>query len=199
MRLPMNVEIEVKFCQVDIDDIRARLRNADAHLEQPMRLMRRQVFYTADKNPDAYLRVRAEGDKTTMTYKRFDEIGLHGAKEIETTVGDYQSTIDTLRETGLIPKSAQETRRETWSLGEVEIVIDEWPWLEPFVEIEGPSEELVRTVAAALKFDWDDAVFGGATQAYRVSYPALPKEVIMDDVAEIRFDLDPPERLRGKA
>lgn len=194
----MKTEIEVKFCKVDIEDVRERLKKAGAHLEQPMRLMRRQVFYTADHDPEAYLQVRAEGDKVTMTYKRFESVGLHGAKEVETTVGDYQTAIDSLREAGLEPKSAQETKRETWKLGDVEVVIDIWPWLEPFIEIEGPSEEGVRAAAASLDFDWNDAVFGAATQAYRQSYPDLPGDMVMDDLAEIRFDLDPPLRLFGR-
>ena len=132
-----------------------------------------------------------------MTYKRFDAIGLHGAKEVETTVGDYQNTIDVLRETGLRPKSAQETKREMWNLGDVEVVIDIWPWLEPFIEIEGPSESAVREAADKLGFDWSAAVFGGATEAYRGSYAKLKKGMVMDDIAEIRFDLPVPDRLRG--
>ena len=92
----------------------------------------------------------------------------------------------------------QETKRETWKLGEAEVVIDEWPWLEPFIEIEGPSEESVRDAAAQLEFDWNTAVFGGATEAYRASYPNLPATMVMDDVPDIRFDAEPPARLKGE-
>lgn len=192
----MQTEIEVKFCQVDIVDMRQRLTAAGATLEHPMRSMRRQVFYTVDDNPDAFIRVRAEGDKNTLTYKRFETTGLHGAKEVETTVSDYEATVTALTEVGLRTKSIQETKRETWVLGEVEVVIDEWPWLEPFIEIEGPSESAVRDAATALKLDWDDAVFGAVTAAYRVSYPHLLSDLTMNDVPEIRFEADLPDRLK---
>ena len=193
----MQTEIEVKFCQIDIDDMRVRLEHAGAVCEQPMRLMRRQVFYTVDNDPEAYIRVRAEGDKNTLTYKRFESIGLHGAKEVETPVDDYQATIDILVAGGLKPKSSQETKRETWMLDDAEVVIDEWPWLEPFIEIEGPSEVSVRQAADQLGLDWGQAVFGAATEAYRVSYPNLPPDMVMDDLPEIRFGAPVPERLRG--
>ncbi len=195
----MKTEIEVKFVGIDIAAMRAKLEAAGAVLEQPLRLMRRQVFYLVDGDKDAYVRVRDEGDKATMTFKRFEsEGGLHGAKEIEVVVSDFGDAKDILKSSGLVPKSYQETRRETWTLGDAEVVIDEWPWLEPFIEIEGKSEEAVRAAAAALGFDWNDAVFGAVTQAYRAQYANLPPDFIMDDVPEIKFDAPLPERLKGE-
>ncbi len=193
----MKTEIEVKFVNVDIDAIRSKLRDAGATLEQPMRLMRRQVFYLVDRNKDAYVRVRDEGNKITMTYKQFDEVGLHGAKETEIIVSDFNDAQNILQHSGLVPKSYQETRRETWMLDGTEVVIDEWPWLRPFIEIEGESEENVRAAASALGFNWDDAVFGGATRAYRQQYPDLPPDFIMDNLPEIKFDAPLPDRLKG--
>lgn len=133
-----------------------------------------------------------------MAYKTFVGTGIHDAMEAETIVGEYDVAIEVLKQIGLEAKSVQETRRETWRLGAVEIVIDEWPWLEPFVEIEGDSEEAVRVAAEALRFDWADAVIGPVTVAYRLSYPDLPQDVVMDDVPDICFNADTPERLYGR-
>jgi adenylate cyclase class 2 len=190
----MKTEIEVKFINVDKDDVRSRLQAAGATLHQPMRLMRRQVFHLVDRTKDAYVRVRDEGDRVTVTYKQFDSISLHGAKEIETVVDDFESTKNIFIQIGLEPKSYQETRRETWMIDGVEVVIDEWPWLEPFVEIEGPSEELVKSVAAKLSFNWEESVFGAATEAYRRQYH-LPDDFIMDELPEIRFKMPVPKIL----
>ncbi|HMS92762.1 MAG TPA: class IV adenylate cyclase [Candidatus Saccharibacteria bacterium] len=192
----MQTEIEVKFVDIDIDDMRKRLQEAGATLAQPMRLMRRQVFYLVDRNKDAYVRVRDEGDKATMTYKWFDEIGLHGAKEVEVVVSSFEDARSILQNSGLVPKSYQETRRETWYLNEAEVVIDEWPWLRPFIEIEAGSEQIVRDAASVLGFDWSEAVFGAATEAYRQQYKDLPADFIMDDVPEIKFDAPLPGRLK---
>ena len=49
----MKTEIEVKFVDVDIPEMQQRLEGVGAHCEQPMRLMRRQVFYLVDRNKDA--------------------------------------------------------------------------------------------------------------------------------------------------
>lgn len=193
----MKTEIEVKFCKVEIDDIRQRLKSVGAHLEQPMRLMRRQVFFLVDRTKDAYVRVRDEGDKVTMTYKQFAGKSLTGASEAEVVVSDFETAKQILHESGLVPKSYQETRRETWALDGVEVVIDEWPWLQPFIEIEGESEELVKQTAAKLGLDWNEAVFGAVTEAYRQQYKNLPDDFIMDTVPEIKFDAPLPERLQG--
>ena len=193
----MKTEIEVKFCDIDIDAMREILARAGAICEQPMRLMRRVIIET-DKLAErgAFIRVRDEGHRTTLTYKQFDEASLTGAKEIEVTVSDYESTVALLEQVDLLHKSFQESRRETWQLGAVEVVIDEWPHLNPFIEIEGNSEAEVKDVAKKLGFDWNDAVFGSVTEAYRHQYPnGNSKEVV--NVARIAFDEPLPVLITG--
>ncbi|QQR52133.1 hypothetical protein IPG36_06195 [bacterium] len=66
----MKTEYEAKFLQIDIDAIRSRLRAADATLEQPLRLLRRIVYESPQLNAkNAYIRVRDEGHRVTLTYK----------------------------------------------------------------------------------------------------------------------------------
>jgi adenylate cyclase class 2 len=170
----MKTEIEAKFLTVDPDDIRDRLTKAGATLKQPMKMMRRVIFRSNGMDgKHAYLRVRDEGYRVAMTYKQFDEMSLTGAKEIEFTVSDYESAVALLKAIGLEAKSVQETKREIWYLGNAEVVIDEWPWIKPFIEIEAPSEELVKETAKTLGFAWDDAAFGDIMTAYRAEYPHL--------------------------
>lgn len=135
-----------------------------------------------------------------MTYKQFDDMGLHGAKEIEIVVSDFEDAKSLLENAGLKLKSYQETQRETWTLDGAEIVIDEWPWIKPFIEIEGESEHIVRTAAEKLGFDWGDAVFGDVTQAYRAEFPDLPTDAGFHicRLPIIKFDMPLPELLKGK-
>lgn len=195
----MQTEIEAKFVKLDVDDVRARLEEAGATLEQPMRMMRRQTFDPVEHVANRYVRVRDEGDKVTMTYKQFDDMRLHGAKEIEIVVSDFEDAKSLLENAGLQPKSYQETRRETWTLDGAEIVIDEWPWIKPFIEIEGESEQIVRAVAGKLGFDWNEAVFGDVTQAYRAEFPSLPtdEDFNIRRLPIIKFDMPLPELLKG--
>jgi adenylate cyclase class 2 len=137
-----------------------------------MQTMRRVVFdneFMNDKN--GFVRIRDEGHRITMTYKQYDERSLTGAKEIEFTVSDYEAAVAFIEATGIKPKSTQEARREIWEKDDVEIVIDEWPWIDPYIEIEAPSEKQVKETAKALGFDWENAAFGDIMTAYRAQYP----------------------------
>lgn len=192
----MRTEIEVKFLAIDIDEVRAKLKSLGAACEQPMRLMRRVAidseFMRTGK--DAFLRVRDEGNKVTMTYKQFDSLSVDGAKEMEVEVSDYEATVALLAQVGLSAHTYQETRRETWRLGEVEVMIDEWPWLKPYIEIEGESEADLRDAASQLGFDWSDAVFGDVMAAYRAEYPHLTLKDTVASVPEVKFG-DPLPRI----
>lgn len=190
----METEIEVKFLSVDIDDIRKRLAGAGAVCEVPVRIMRRVAVDSADMSAkNGYLRVRDEGDKATATYKQFDGTAIDSAREIEVVVSDFQSMVDLLAAAGLHHTSAQETRRETWKLGAVEVVIDEWPWLDPYVEIEGDSEMELREAAEQLGFDWSVAVFGDVMAAYRAQYPHLTNQDNIGSIADVRFGMPLPD------
>lgn len=194
----MNTEFEVKYINVDHTSLRKTLLKVGAVLEHPMRLMKRVVIETPEllaKN--AFLRVRDQGDKTTLTYKQFDSLSVDGAKEFEIDVSDFETTIKLLEAAGLPHISYQESKRETWLLDETEIVLDEWPWLNPYIEIEGPSEQHVREAAALLGFLWNDAVFGDVMAAYRVQYPHLTIHDGIAVVPEVRFNNPLPDLLKS--
>lgn len=185
----MKTEIEVKFLDVDFDEVRAKLMALGAVCEQPMRLMRRVIIDTPEMTQngrDAFIRLRDQGDKVTLTFKEFKSQSLTGAEELEVVVGDFDMTLAILREGGLIHRSFQESKRETWKLHDTEVVLDEWPWLNHYIEIEADSEEAVRQAAKDLGFDWSDAVFGSADKAYRIQYPSTKGRGVID-VPEVRF------------
>jgi len=195
----MQTEIEVKFLGVDHDAVRAALKKAGGVCEQPMRLMRRAVFDWPDKlleqSIDGFVRVRDEGHQITMTYKVFNERTVDGAGEVEIVISDYKKGIAFLQAIGMLLKSEQESKRETWRLGDCEIVLDEWPWIRPYIEIEGPSKEALQATAARLGFDWDDAVYGSVTSAYRVEYN-IPEKLSIGENPRIAFGDPVPEWLQ---
>lgn len=194
----MKNEIEAKFVNIDINTIRSKLQDVGAVLVQPMRDMQRVTIDTPDlKKKDAFVRIRNEGDKTTVTYKQFNSLSLDGVKEIEIKVDDFNTTVALFKEAGLVYGSLQESRRETWKLSDVEIVIDEWPWLNPYIEIEAPSEELVISTSEKLGFNWSDAVFGDVMAAYRVQYPHLGLNDTVGNLPEVRFGDPLPDLLKA--
>ncbi len=193
----MTPEVEAKFLNVNLQVIRVKLRQLGAECVHPMRLMRRAVIDYPDRHlqteQNGWIRVRDEGDKITLTYKTSVEGSFGGATEIELEVSDYQKTIDLFEATGMVVYSRQESKRETWVLGDVEIVIDEWPWLNSYIEIEAPAEDIIKDVAEKLGFHWGDAVFGSVTSAYRAQYPAIGKDRHISTIPEIAFSLPKPE------
>ena len=194
----MKTEIEVKFINITIDTIQQRLVAAGAVCEQPMRLMRRALMETPDMAAkDAFLRLRDEGNKVTLTYKQHLKTGIEAANEIDTTVDDFDVAKSLLEASGMIFHTYQESRRETWKLRDVEVVIDEWPWMPPYIEIEGDNEASIREAAAILGFSWDEAVFGGVDVVYRIVYPAMSVRGVID-IPLVRFD-DPVPQEFGAA
>ena len=186
----MNNEIEAQFLDINKDEIRKKLRKAGANLEKPEVLMRRVVF---DTGPHSFARVRDEGDKIVMTFKNVaDDHSILGTKEVNIIVNDYDDAILFLRGCGLEIKAHQETRREIWMLGEVEICIDTWPWIPTFIEIEGPTEDSVWSTAEKLGLDRKMAKFGSVDTTYQHYYGVEP-DIINLHTPKILFDMTPPE------
>lgn len=194
----MKTEIEAKFLNVNFDEVRRKLTKLGAVLEQPMRLMRRAIIETeASAAIDGFVRIRDEGDKITLTYKQFHETSISGAREIEVVVSNFEDTIAIFDKMSLTHRSFQESRRETWRLKGVEIVLDEWPWVKPYIEIEGFYEDHVKEVAARLGFDWNNAVFGSVTTAYQAQYP-LGDASRLVDIPNVAFGQPIPEVISGQ-
>lgn len=198
----MATEIEAKFLQVDIEHIRRKLQDIGAELAIPMRLMRRDQFDHADEryqtmNFSERLRIRDEGNVCTMTFKSHPAGAIY-SEELETTIGSYEQTKAILEAIGLHSFSYQESRRETWHVGEVEVVIDEWPWLQPYIEIEGPTEVSIQSVAAELGFAWSGAKYGSVDTAYREQYPKMTPEDSIGYIAKVSFDAPLPEYLEDR-
>lgn len=188
----MQSEIEAKFINANHDEMRDKLRLIGAKCEEPMRLMRRVVVHnSAMTAKNAFLRVRDEGHRVTMTYKQFDADSIDGAKELEVVVSDFDTMVAALDASGLKHDTYQESKRENWRVGGVEIMLDEWPWLNPYVEIESSNERAVRQTAEKLGLSWDAAVFGGVANVYLAQYPHIGdkgRRMINENWPIIKFD-----------
>ena len=198
----MQAEIEVKFTDVAIDDVRNRLKAAGAHLEQPLRDMRRALIEEDHHSAqNMFIRIRDEGNKVTLCLKKktksLEESTINSTYEIETTVGDFDTTIELFKVAGWHYMTYQESRRETWKLDDVEVVIDEWPWINPYIEIEGATEETVRAAAKKLGYDWDTAMFGSVDVIYNRDYPDMTVRGVID-VKEVRFGDNPPQEFGAR-
>ena len=123
----MQTEIEAKFLDIDPEAMRKQLRELGATLMHPEVLMKRKVFDHPTNKQGDWLRVRDEGDKITMSYKKVIDRTVHGTKEISIEVSSFDDAAAILAAAQLRPASYQETRREKWMLDGVEVTIDTWP------------------------------------------------------------------------
>lgn len=183
----MKPEIEAVFLDIEKEELRKKLEKLGAKLIAKERKMKRVVF---DQGPHAFARVRDEGDKIVATYKRFDDKTITGAKEVNVVVDGYDRAIVFLKECGLRAKKYEESLRESWKLGEVEIDIDTWPFLPSYVEVEGPTVEETIEVSRKLGFDMKDAIYGAVDDIYAMYYDGV-KATDVTTWPEIVFERRP--------
>ena len=189
----MEIEYEATFENVDKDEIRGRLKKAGARLLRSEFLQKRTVFNlpSGHEITGGWLRVRDEGDKITMSLKIVDGDKICDQKEMMLKVDDFEKAKELLSTIGCGEKSFQESRRELWTLDDVEITIDEWPFLEPYVEVEGKSEPAVKSVSEEIGFDYSQALFCSVDTLYNRKYGTEIKK-INNGISEIVFDMENP-------
>lgn len=193
----MNIEYEATFANIDKEYIRQILKKAGAKLLRPEFLQKRITLNLPDGHEikGAWLRIRDEGDKITMTLKIIDGIRIENQKEVCLQIDSLEKAVILLEKIGCKKKSYQETKREIWQIDGVEISIDEWPFLEPFVEIEGKTEEIVQDIAKKLDFNYQNALFCSVDTLYSKKYN-IPKNII-NKIPKITFSMENPFKNQG--
>jgi adenylate cyclase class 2 len=161
---------------------------------RPEYLQRRVVFRLPEGHEilGAWARVRDEGNLITMSLKIVDGDRIEDQKEICLVVDSFDQAELLLLTIGCVKKSYQETKRELWILDDTEVTIDEWPFLDPFVEVEGKSEEAVRSVSEQIGFDYAQALFGAVDIVCMRKYPHLTTDRINNRTPLIVFDGENP-------
>ena len=167
-------ECEVKFLDIDVDQIITKIESLGG-AKQFDRVFRRIVFDYPDlrlnNEKKAWVRLRDEGDKITLSYKQRLDAGDgttndRSMLEHEVEVSDFEQTAQILRNMGLADKFYEENRRVQYKLDDVELDIDHWPQLKPYLEIEAPSWEQVDKMIEKLGLNPDDKKIYSTHQIY---------------------------------
>ena len=171
----MKTEIEARLLEVDVDGFRRKLENAEATFVGDWVQMR----YCYDFNPveeNRWIRLRTNGKSTTLTIKDISDKSISGTKELEIEVSSFESTDEILNQLGYIARSKQENRRIQYKLDGVEIDIDMWPLIPPYVEFEGPSEDAIYDVCDKLGINIDKLTSLDVTSIYtKYGYDIIAK------------------------
>ena len=129
-------------------------------------LQRRFVYDITPGADGKWIRLREAGGNVTLTVKEIAHDGIDGTQELEVVVSDFGATNELLGKLGFTPKSYQENRRTSFVLDGVQLEIDEWPMIPPYLEIEGPSPDEVYRIAALLGYDAEQLTSENTTKIY---------------------------------
>lgn len=137
-----------------------------------------QKRYVYDLNPaqkNKWIRLRTNGEYTTLTYKSIINDEIDGTKEIELKVSSFEIANEFLEKIGFKNKAYQENRRIQYELEGVEIDIDTWPMIPTYMEVEGNSKENVLNILSKLEVDETKITTVGVEGIYKHYGINLPK------------------------
>ena len=150
----MKSEIECRLLEVDVRDFVNRLEKCEAKFIGDWL----QIRYCYDFNPireNSWIRLRTNGVETTLTIKEIKSSKIDGTKELEIIVSDFFATDELLNKLGYVARSKQENRRIRYILDDVEIDIDYWPNIAPYVEFESDDVNNIKKVCKKLEIDFE--------------------------------------------
>jgi adenylate cyclase, class 2 len=177
-------EYETKILGIDIKELDRILISIGAKKQQ-RKLMKRWALDWQDKDPELvseWIRLRDEGDKITLTYKNKHAKQETDTEEIEVEVTDFEKTAALLRKIPFKRAFYQENYRTTYKLNNIEFDIDEWPNLEPYIEIEGRTKKDVEKGLEMLGLKGKEIGDVSVNDLYR------KKGIILHDIKELKFE-----------
>ena len=123
------------------------------------------------------VRLRKSKTQKLLNYKHNQTDLLGGTEEIEINVDDLTKTKQLLEALGLKAFRVQEKKRHSFKWAGVTLTLDEQPKVPVYLEIEGPSEQLLTDAARALGLDWNEAHFESSRdfieQIYKIPLSSL--------------------------
>ena len=148
----MNVEIEERVLEINQEEIIKKLEAMGAKKAGEW-IQKRYVYDFIPKRENEWIRLRTNGEITTLTYKNVESNTIIGTKELEIEVSDFDETNELLNIMGYTPRAYQENKRIRYYLNHIEIDIDSWPLIPTYLELEGNSPEEIKKLEKDLGID----------------------------------------------
>ena len=153
----MKTEFEVRVLEIDHQEMVDKLTKLNAEFKFEA-LQQRYVYDVKPKQDNKWIRLRTDGNKTTITIKDLTAKTIDGTKELEIVVDDFDKANELLEELGYKNRGFQQNKRTQYILDGVEIDLDRWPLIPEYMEIEGPSIEAVYETLDKLEISKDKIV-----------------------------------------
>lgn len=165
----MKIEYEIRFLEIDKDKILKKLHELGA-TEVGDWLQIRKTYNFVTPRPNAWLRLRTNGIKTTLTVKEISSDKIDGTKESEVEVSDFAETDEILKKIGIAERNFQENRRHQFLYKGVEIDVDSWPLIPTYLEIEGQGEDIIKEVCKDLDLNYEKSTTMDVVDIYNKVY-----------------------------
>lgn len=179
-------EIEGKILNININDLRKKLKLKKAKRVHKMMLYRRYVFHLMN-DMVGYIRTREENKIVTITMKTYPKDSKY-ALESEIIVNQtLEESRDFLLAQGYKLKAYHETLREKWTLGKcAEIAIDSIPGIPTYVELECKNEKEIKKIATLLELDYSKIEYGAYDKQF-LDYYGIDKDTINNKISSLTF------------
>jgi adenylate cyclase, class 2 len=162
----MKTEYEAKILNINVNQITKKLQELGAK-RKSQKIQKRYVYDLKPKQNNSWLRLRTNGEETTLTIKEIKNNNIDGTKENEIIVDDFEKTNLLLRNLGYSPKGYQENKRISYLLDNVKIEIDFWPRIPPYLEIESDSIKKVKDTIKKLGYNISDSTSINTDEVYK--------------------------------
>ena len=121
-------------------------------------------------NPNKWVRLRRTGNKSTLTVKHVfnkNNSKVQKVGEFEIVVSNVEDTDMLLSALGFAKRNVQEKIRTHYEYKGAEIDIDQWPFLEPYIEIESDDETLYNEIIDKCNYTNNDIVSCNTEELYK--------------------------------
>lgn len=135
-------------------------------------------------NPNKWIRLRKSNDKVELTVKHVydkNNNNIQRVMEYEINVNDFDETNKLLNSIGVVRRNYQEKIRHSFKYKSAYIEIDEWPLINPYLEIECDDESIIYEIVNLLGYNICDIVSINTEEIYR------NKNINIKEIADLKF------------
>jgi len=182
----MSKEYEAKFLDINVEEMREKLKKIGAKIVHEKKRYVRLVFHRCNNDVRGFARIRDENGQITMTVKLYKDPKF--PEEYEVSINnDFEVGANFLKALGLEQKAFQETYREKWSHPLAhEITFDDIPGIPTYMEIDCTGEAKLKKIIKDLNLDESKMRFGAFDATFNEYYD-IPKDEINNQTPSLTF------------
>lgn len=187
-----------KICEylgeVSLLDVAHMLTHTDEWYARLTSPEMKEIISKYGVNPNKWIRLRQTGDQITITVKHIlencnitdglQQYGLSSINETEINVDSIEVANELLETLGFYHRNYQEKKRISYIYEplSLEIEIDTWPMIPPYVEVEGKSEEEIYKFIELLGYSREHVKIANTSGVYAMY------GINIYDFKELKFD-----------